>query len=79
MESKILDVSKNGWNKYQARINSVIYILPVFIGFYDGSASEKGNYEERCRLCMSYDLKSFESITPNGPILESPYSTHSVR
>ncbi|PNR92577.1 hypothetical protein [Petrotoga sp. 9PWA.NaAc.5.4] len=78
-EGKILEVSENGWDKYQARINSVIYVPPVFIGFYDGSASEKENYEERCGLCMSFDLKSFESITPNGPILESPYSTHSVR
>lgn len=78
-EGKILDVSKNGWDKYQARINSVIYVPPVFFGFYDGSSSEKENYEERCGLCMSYDLKSFESITPNGPILESPYNTRSVR
>lgn len=78
-EGKILDVSDNGWDKYQARINSVIYVPPVFIGFYDGSASEKENYEERCGLAMSFDLKSFESVTPLGPILESPYNTKSLR
>lgn len=78
-EGKILDVSENSWDKYQARITSVIYVPPVFIGFYDGSLSEKENYEERCGLCMSYDLRSFESITPEGPILESPYNTRSIR
>lgn len=78
-EGKVLDVSDDGWDRYQARISSILYAPPVFIGFYDGSASAAENYEERCGIAISWDLKNFESVTPKGPAVTSPFHSGSVR
>ncbi|WP_219502208.1 hypothetical protein [Nonomuraea ceibae] len=68
-----------GWDRYQARLNSVVPVEGGFLGFYDGSASHEENYEERCGLAVSADLRSWRSLTPGGPWSVSPYATGSLR
>jgi len=51
----------------------------VWVGFYDGSASVEGNYEEQAGLAVSLDLRSFRSVTPDGPWATSGAGSGSVR
>ena len=69
----------SGWDRYCRRINSVIPQGGQFFAFYDGSASEAENYEERTGLAVSSDLKSWRSLTPESPSLTSPHTSHSLR
>lgn len=67
------------WDRYQARLNSVARVGPLWVGFYDGSASERENYEERCGLAVSHDLERWVRLTTDGPWLTSPHGSHSLR
>lgn len=72
-QGDILSPPDDGWDQYCTRIGSVLYRPPVFIGFYDGSASVAENYEEKAGLAVSYDLRRWERITREGPWVTSPY------
>lgn len=62
-----------GWDSWCSRLGSIIYVPPVYWGFYDGAADLSENYEERCGLCVSTDLRHFQRVTTSGPALASPY------
>ena len=69
----------HGWDCYQARLGSVVAVDGGWIGTYDGSASHEENYEERCGLATSPDLRWWTSRTPDGPWIVGPGPTRSVR
>jgi hypothetical protein len=73
-----LDVGE-GWDRYQARLNSVVPLLGGYVGFYDGSASHAENYEERCGIAVSSDLFSWRRISTEKPWLVSQHGSGSVR
>lgn len=77
-QGEILSVG-TGWDRYQARLNSVLPCGPVWIGFYDGSSKVEENYEERCGLALSHDLKRWEKVTVDHPWVLSPYRSGSIR
>lgn len=68
-----------GWDRFTARITSVLYQPPIFHVFYDGSASVQDNYEEQVGLAISFDLQSFRRVTEDAPLLVSPHGSGSVR
>ncbi len=68
-----------GWDGYCRRINSVVRQGERWLAFYDGGASERENYEEKTGLAESSDLKSWKSLTPDGPALTSPHASGSLR
>ena len=68
-----------GWDRYQARIGSVVAVPGGWLGTYDGSASHEENYEERCGLAASRDLCRWERRTQNGPWITGPGPSGSVR
>jgi len=68
-----------GWDRYQARIGSVVAVEGGWVATYDGSASHEENYEERCGLAASNDLRRWRSLSPDGPWLTGPGRTGSVR
>ena len=78
-----------GWDCYCRRINSVVPLphgqpakasgTPRFLAFYDGSASHLENYEEKCALAVSDDLRTWRSISPAGPTFTSPHASKSLR
>jgi len=76
---KIFDVSLSKWDCYQARINSLVYAPPLFLALYDGSSSAAENYEERCGIATSWDLRAFQRITVDAPALTGASPTGSVR
>ncbi|HEX2915870.1 MAG TPA: hypothetical protein VH186_34230, partial [Chloroflexia bacterium] len=75
---EVLPVGQS-WDGYQSRLNSVVNLGNIFLGFYDGSSSEKENYEERCGLAVSFDLKNWDKLTPTAPWVTSPNASGSLR
>jgi len=70
---------EGAWDAYQSRIGSLLYRAPLWLGYYDGSASVEGNYEERCGLAYSFDLRNWERVTLSGPALVSPHGSGCLR
>lgn len=70
---------KDGWDRYCRRINSVIPSGGQYYAFYDGSQSHAENYEERTGLARSVDLRRWESLSLNEPLLVSPHASGSLR
>lgn len=58
---------------FRARINSVVYLPPAYVGFIDMGETYYDNYEEICGLAISHDLKEWCRVTTDGPWVESPY------
>jgi hypothetical protein len=67
------------WDRYQARLTSIVPVCGGYIGFYDGSAGKHENYEERCGIAISSDLSSWRSLSTTKPWLASPHAAGSVR
>lgn len=74
----VLDVG-SGWDRYQARITSVVPTAAGYVAFYDGSGSAAENYEERCGIARSSDLRHWTSTTPDGPHLVDGDRSRSLR
>jgi hypothetical protein len=75
----VLAPAGSGWDQYCRRINSILPLGRRFIGFYDGSASHRENYEERTGIAVSENLREWKVRTPRGPVLISPHATGSLR
>ena len=67
------------WDRYQARLNSIVPLDAGFLGFYDGSAGADENYEERTGLALSFDLEHWRRLTPDQPWITSSLGSGSVR
>ncbi|MBC7289356.1 MAG: hypothetical protein H5T86_15210, partial [Armatimonadetes bacterium] len=78
-EGDILSPPDEGWDAYCTRIGAVLYRPPVFVGFYDGSRSVEENYEEKAGLAISFDMRKWRRITPNGPYVLSPHASRAIR
>lgn len=76
----VLAPGETGWDKYCRRLNSAVP-LPGgrTLGFFDGSASHLENYEEKCALAVSSDLRRWETRSPAGPAFTSPHASTSLR
>lgn len=77
-KGQVLGVGQ-GWDRYQARLNSIARLGDAWVGFYDGSASFEENFEERCGLVISHDLEHWTRLTPDGPWAVSPHATGALR
>lgn len=75
----VLKPDATGWDKYCRRINSVARVGDRWLAFYDGSASEAENYEERCAIAVSTNLREWQSVSPDGPFVTSPFASGSAR
>jgi hypothetical protein len=80
----VLAPGATGWDCYCRRLNSVVALPggkggPRYLAFYDGSASHLENYEEKCALAVSDDLRHWESRSTAGPALRSPHGSTSLR
>lgn len=64
----VLFPSDEGWDCYCARIGTVWREDDMWLALYDGSATVGENYEERCGLAVSTDLRSFECLTRKAPL-----------
>jgi hypothetical protein len=67
------------WDRYQARLTSILAVGGQHVAFYDGSASVDENYEERCGFAASTDLRQWRSLSMSGPAIEGRSASRSVR
>ncbi len=79
----VLTPETSGWDCYCRRLNSVVPLPPDaagrYLAFYDGSASHLENYEEKCALAVSDDLRIWDVRSRQGPALTSPHGSQSLR
>ena len=78
-EGPTLWPSASGWDAFTTRLTTAVPDGDGWLGLYDGSASLAENYEERCGLAVSSDLRSWTSVTPDGPWITGAGATGSVR
>jgi len=75
----LLDVQEKGWDSLMARIGAVLYRPPVFYLYYDGTDTPHHDYPGRLGLAVSLDLKTVYRLSTDGPVLQSPHATGSLR
>jgi hypothetical protein len=75
----ILSPAEGRWDAYAARIGSVLPVGPWFLAFYDGGASVEENYEEKCGLALSLDLRTFYRVSVDRPFAVSPEGSGALR
>lgn len=75
----IFGPSEGGWDCHAARLGSLLYRPPVFIGFYDGGPTHLENYEEKTGIAVSTDLKTWHRLSVSAPAMTSPHGTGSLR
>ena len=75
----IFEPSGSGWDMYAARINTVYRRDGLFAALYDGSRSVEENYEERCGLAVSDDLRTWRRVSLDGPAVGPNGGPGSVR
>ncbi len=83
-QGTVLAPGATGWDCYCRRLNSVVQLpgggsVARYLAFYDGSASHRENYEEKCALAVSADLRRWETRSPDRPAFTSPYASTSLR
>jgi hypothetical protein len=67
-EGEILRPNPGTWDAYASRIGTLWHEPPAWLALYDGSADVSENYEERCGLAYSLDLRGFHRATRSGPL-----------
>ena len=77
-EGKVLAASESGWDRFTARLTTAVRDGDGWVGLYDGSADITENYEERCGLARSADLRTWERIG-NGPAVGAAGGPATVR
>ena len=60
----------DSWDSSTTRISSITKINGGFVAFYDGASKKEENYEERCGIAFSTDLKTFNRISVSEPYIE---------
>ena len=73
-----LDVG-DSWDAYQARLTCVVPTGAGYVGFYDGSAGARENYEERCGVATSGDMWHWQRLTTQRPWIVGPYGSGATR
>jgi len=78
-EGPTLWPSASGWDAFTARLSTAVRDGDGWLGLYDGSASVVDNYEERCGLARSTDLRRWDSVSIDGPAIGTAVGPGGVR
>lgn len=78
-EGPVLLPSASGWDSFTARLSTAVRDGDGWLGLYDGSASLAENYEERCGLARSRDLRQWERVSLDGPAIGTASGAGGVR
>lgn len=78
-EGPIFEPAASGWDAYAARLNTVVASATSWLAFYDGSASVDQNYEERCGIAVSDDLRHWQRLSKDGPAIGASGGPGTVR
>jgi len=77
-EGRVFAAAANGWDKATARITTAFRGDDGWVGIYDGASDISENYEERCGLARSADLRTWERIG-SAPAIGAPGGPGTVR
>jgi hypothetical protein len=61
-EGKVLAAGTKGWDKATARLTTAFRGDDGWLGLYDGASDISENYEERCGMARSADLRTWERL-----------------
>lgn len=75
----VLEPAASGWDVFQRHMTSVIYLPPVWIGFYDGATQRADSYDEFCGQAWSTDLEHWRCSTSPKPWVVSRHASGSIR
>jgi hypothetical protein len=75
---RIFGAAKSGWDRATTRLTAAVQGRDGWLGFYDGAASIEENYEERCGLARSADLRHWDRLG-NAPAVGSAGGPGTVR
>jgi hypothetical protein len=78
-EGAVLTPGPSGWDSFTTRLTTAVRDRAGLLGLYDGSASLAENYEERCGLARSTDLRHWERISLDGPAIGTARGQGGVR
>jgi hypothetical protein len=78
-EGAVLLPSASGWDSFTTRLSTAVRDGDRWLGLYDGSASLAENYEERCGLVQSRDLRHWERVNVDGPSIGTARGPGGVR
>jgi hypothetical protein len=78
-QGEVFAPSADGWDCWASRLGCLVYVPPVWVGFYDGAAGVAENYEERCGMAVTTDLRHFYRASLSGPAITSPHGSGCVR
>jgi hypothetical protein len=78
-EGAVLLPSASGWDSFTSRMSTAVRDGDGWLGLYDGSASLAENYEERCGLVRSRDLRHWERVNVDGPSIGTTRGPGGVR
>ena len=67
------------WDRYLARISTLVYTPPVFTALYDGRPNSGANYSDGPGLAISSDLRTFHKVDVGRPLTRSPYGHGTLR
>src|SRR5256885_16295518 len=77
-EGRIFSPSAKGWDKATARLTTAFRSGDGWLGLYDGASDISENYEERCGMARSADLRTWERIG-SGPAIGAAGGPGTVR
>ena len=77
-EGRIFAPSAKGWDKATARLSTAFRSGDGWLGLYDGASDISENYEERCGMARSFDLRTWERIG-SGPAIGAAGGPRTVR
>lgn len=75
----VLEPAGQGWDAFQRRMTSVVYLPPVWVGFYDGATHRADSYDEFCGVATSFDLENWRCAERPQPWVSSPHGSRSIR
>ncbi len=75
----VMEPRRQGWDAFNVRMTSVLYLPPVWLGFYDGATHRADSYDEFCGLAVSQDLVNFRTRSVDGPWVKSAHASGSIR
>lgn len=75
----VLEPAGQGWDAFQRRMTSVVYLAPVWVGFYDGATHRADSYDEFCGVATSFDLENWRCSESPQPWVTSQHGSKSIR
>lgn len=69
----------DSWDSKLTRVDTMAYVPPGFTVLYGGRSGIEETYEDRTGIAVSFDLKTFQKLTPHKPALQSVHATGSLK